>query len=206
MELNKSDDAQQYLEKMSLMKKEFNARFWNGESYRNPGYEGETDDRVHALAILSGVADADKYPQIMKVFSQEEHASPYMEKFVFEAMYQMGFPAEPNKRHEKRFSETVNNDYFTTLFEGWGIGNKGYGGGTVNHAWSGGGLTILSSYLCGIRPLKPGYKVFAVAPQPGSVKNASAEIISVAGKISAAFRNEMNKFNLYWELHEDPDV
>src|SRR5690606_34624293 len=119
MELNKSDDAQQYLEKMSLMKKEFNARFWNGESYRNPGYEGETDDRVHALAILSGVADADKYPQIMKVFSQEEHASPYMEKFVFEAMYQMGFPAEANKRHEKRFSEMVNNDYFTTLFEGW---------------------------------------------------------------------------------------
>ena len=33
---------------------------------------------------------------------------------------------------------------YTTLFEGWGIGQEGFGGGTINHAWSGGPLTLLS--------------------------------------------------------------
>ena len=119
---------------------------------------------------------------------EEEHASPYMEKYVFEAMYKMREPAKANARHRKRFSGMVNNGYFTTLFEGWGVGREGFGGGTVNHAWSGGGLTVLSSRLCGIRSLTPGYKTFLVAPQPGDVREASAKVASVRGDIFAGYK------------------
>ncbi len=54
-----------------------------------------------------------------------------MEKYVFEAMFQMGYAKEALARHKKRFGSMVNNPNFTTLFEGWGIGKEGFGGGTV---------------------------------------------------------------------------
>jgi alpha-L-rhamnosidase len=90
----------------------------------------------------------------------------------------------------------VNDTNYTTLFEGWGIGNEGYGGGTTNHAWSGGALTILSQYLCGIEPLKPGYELFQIVPKPGSIKSASATVESVKGTIKSRFEMSENKFLL----------
>ncbi len=195
-ELGYDKQAKEYRLEMEKFKTKFNERFWNGQSYRDPKYTGETDDRVHALAVLADIADEQYYDQILTVFLEEEHASPYMEKYVFEAMYKMNEPEKANARHRKRFSAMVNNDYFTTLFEGWGIGPEGFGGGTVNHAWSGGGLTVLSSRLCGIRPLTPGYSTFLVAPQPGDVPEASAKVVSVKGHIRAAYKIKGNTFYL----------
>lgn len=195
-ELGYDKQAEEYRLEMERFKTKFNERFWNGQSYRDPKYTGETDDRVHALAVLTDIADEQYYDQILKVFLEEEHASPYMEKYVFEAMYKMHEPEKANARHRKRFSGMVNNDYFTTLFEGWGIGREGFGGGTVNHAWSGGGLTVLSSRLCGIRPLTPGYTTFVVAPQPGDVREASAKIASVLGDIFAGYKMTGDRFYL----------
>ncbi len=57
-----------------------------------------------------------------------------MEKYVTEALFMMGEEIYGLDRHKKRFSPMVNNDKYTTLFEGWGIGEEGFGGGTVNHA------------------------------------------------------------------------
>lgn len=202
IELGEDNDASTYMEQMLMFENAFNERFWNGAAYRDPAYHGQTDDRAQALAVVAGVADPEKYPMIMQVFATEEHASPYMEKYVFEAMYQMGYPKEANTRHEKRFSKMVNHDYFTTLFEGWGIGGEGFGGGTVNHAWSGGGLTVLSSRLCGIRPIEPGYKLFTVAPQPGDIAHASATLASVIGDISAAFQKTDSNFTLEVKVPE----
>lgn len=195
-ELGYDRQAEKYELEMENFKTQFNKRFWNRQSYRDPNYKGETDDRVHALAVLADIAGEQYYDQILKVFLEEEHASPYMEKYVFEAMYKMNEAEKANARHRKRFSTMVNNDYFTTLFEGWGIGPEGFGGGTVNHAWSGGGLTVLSGRLCGIRPLTPGYKTFLVAPQPGDVREASATVASVQGNIFAGYKKTGDRFYL----------
>ncbi len=196
LELGKTDDAASYSKIMDEFKPAFNAQFWNGAAYRDPAYKGKTDDRVQAMAVVAGIADKEKYPAILNLFKTEEHASPYMEKYVFEASFMMGYADEAIARHKKRFGPMVANKYFSTLFEGWGIGTEGFGGGTVNHAWSGGGLTVLSQYLCGIEPLSPAYKICQVLPRPGSVEKASAAIESVAGQISTAFINQKNKFSL----------
>jgi len=196
IELGKTDDAVKYASIMATFKTSFNQQFWDGAAYRDPAYTQQTDDRAQALAVVSGLAGEDKYPAILKVFQTEEHASPYMEKYVFEAMFKMGYETEALKRFKKRFEKMVNNPKFTTLFEGWGIGKEGFGGGTVDHAWSGGGLTVLSQYLCGIAPVEPGYKTFHILPQPGPITHASAEIASVAGKINTSFTNTADMFTL----------
>jgi hypothetical protein len=195
-ELGLKADADRHEQALRALATAFNQAFWNGKSYRDPAYAGRTDDRVQALAVVAGLADRTKYPALLQVFEQEAHASPYMEKYVFEALYRMNYPAQANARLKRRFAEMVNNDYFTTLFEGWGVGKNGFGGGTVNHAWSGGGLTILSSLLCGVQPLAPGYTRFVVAPQPGEVAEASATIACVKGQITTSFQNEAARFVL----------
>ena len=73
-------------QRMKSFKLAFNATYWNGSAYRSLDYTGKTDDRVQALAVVAGLADVDKYDSLLEVFKQEYHASPYMEKYVFEAM------------------------------------------------------------------------------------------------------------------------
>lgn len=194
--LGKKDDAAYYQRQMGILKPAFNKAYWNGKEYRSTGYKLLTDDRCHALAVVSGLADEDKYPTIFEVLKQHEHASPYMEKYVFEALFMMGEEEYALTRHKKRFSSMVNYPGFTTLFEGWGVGEEGFGGGTVNHAWSGGGLTVLSQYLCGIAPIEAGYKTFHILPQPGDMESASATVQSVRGQIKTSFTNKPNQFTL----------
>ncbi|MEO1053479.1 MAG: alpha-L-rhamnosidase C-terminal domain-containing protein [Bacteroidota bacterium] len=168
---------------MQAFKDNFNKAFWNGTSYRSPEYQGATDDRSQGLAVVSGLADKDKFEAITKVLKEEMHGSPYMEKYVLEALYQMGQDEFALERMQERFDKMVNHPELTTLWEGWGIGAEGYGGGTVNHAWSGGGLTLLSQYAAGIAPTAPGYTRFNVRPQMGHLKHIKATVPSIKGDI-----------------------
>lgn len=189
-------DAAFYAQRLVSFKQAFNEHFWTGTAYRDPGYKGKTDDRVQALAVVSGLADKEKYRALLKVFQTEKHASPYMEKYVFEAMMQMGYESEALARHKDRMRYMVEDTYFTTLFEHWSVGLEGYKGGSVNHAWTGGGLTVLSQYLCGIAPLEPGYEKIAIVPQPGSVTQATATVASVKGEVVSAFTCLPGRFQL----------
>lgn len=194
--LNFIDDASGYRQLMEGIKKALNAYFWNGTAYRHPEYKGVTDDRCQALAVVAGIAEKEKYPALLEIFKTEEHASPYMEKYVLEALFKMGYVDFAVERMKNRYGNMVNHPDYTTLFEGWGIGEKGYGGGTTNHSWSGGPLTILSQFLCGIEPIDPGYKSFQIIPNPGSVKHASTSIQSVKGEIKSHFENSNHIFKL----------
>jgi len=187
-ELGKTADAEKYSKAMADFKVAYNREFWNGKSYRYPEYKGQTDDRVQAQAVISGLADKEKYPALLEVFRTSQYASPYMEKYVMEALFLMGEGRFALERAKKKFWKMVDSQDFETLWEGWGIGAEGYGGGTTNHAWSGGGLTILSQKVCGISPLKPGYSVFQIMPQPAGLSEASATIESVKGTIKSSFR------------------
>lgn len=183
-ELGNTDDAKEYRAIMNRVRMGYNS-CWNGVAYQHPEYRGSIDDRVQALAVISGIADKTKYPDIIKLLNTQFHASPYMEKYVMEALFIMGEGKYALERTKGRFSYMVNNRAYTTLFEGWDEG--GFGGGSVNHAWSGGALTVLAQYLCGVYPLEPAYKVFKIEPDPASYPDASITIPSVAGKIKSGF-------------------
>lgn len=185
-ELGLDNDAARYRDDMARVKDGYN-RCWNGYAYRHPSYHGETDDRVQALAVLSGIAGPDKYPAIIEVLGTQEHASPYMEKYVMESLFRMGQGDYAMQRIRKRFGSMVDNPDHSTLFEGWGIGKEGFGGGTTNHAWSGGAVTVIGQYLLGVEPVKPGYRLFAVNQNPALFRKASITVPSVAGNITSGY-------------------
>ncbi|MDB5230098.1 MAG: Bacterial alpha-L-rhamnosidase [Chitinophagaceae bacterium] len=195
--LGKKNDADDYLKRIAAYKAGFNKQFWNGSAYKSAGNKGETDERAQALAVLAGIAGKEKYPALFQVIQKEEHASTYMEKYVAEALFVMGYGDYALERLRKRYDKMVNDNQFTTLWEDWNYGYGPYGGSTVNHGWSGGPLIILSQYLCGIAPEEPGYKVFHIIPNPASIKKASAGITSVAGVIKTSYdHTNSNVFNL----------
>jgi len=115
-----------------------------------------------------------------------------------EALYQMRRPEQAIERVRKRYKKMVVADT-TTLWEGWGIGDEGYGGGTINHAWSGGPLTIMSQYIAGIRPTAFGYKKYEVRPQLGPLKSVRAVVQTVAGELKIDIANADQQFSLKLE-------
>lgn len=188
IQLGKTDDAEEISQMMNSIEKCFNTKFWTGTAYRSPGYHGENDDRSQAMAVLSGLASKDKYPAILKLLKKEFHASPYMEKYVLEALFYMNAPEVALQRMRDRYADMLSYKEYTTLFEGWGVGNEGWGVGTINHAWSGGPLTLLSQKVCGIEPTSPGFRTFQVKPQMGSLTEASATVPTHYGDIKVDLR------------------
>lgn len=176
-------DAEAFRAAMAKVAAGFNA-CWTGTEYRHPDYDKLTDDRVQALAVLAGIAGEDKYPQIIEFLKKTEHASPYFEKYVMEALFKMGEGEYAMERCRRRFGEMVSHPDYTTLFEGWEIGSSKYGGGTTNHAWSGGAITVIGAELCGIKPIEPGYKKFEVRPQPAGLSEMSLAFPTVRGEVS----------------------
>ena len=195
-QLGKSSDVEEISSLMRGIEKEFDSEFWTGTCYRSPLYTHATDDRAQAMAVVSGLASSDKYPQLLEIFKNEYHASPYMEKYVLEALFIMNEPSFALYRMKKRYSKMLSYKDYSTLFEGWVIGQEGFGGGTINHAWSGGPLTLLSQKVCGITPITPGFKVIRVAPQMGDLTNASATIETIAGKVQVVLKRKKNQIHM----------
>jgi alpha-L-rhamnosidase len=197
------DEAKNTEIKMQAFKISFNEAFWRGDEYRSDGYEDDTDDRSQALAVVAGLADRDKYDAIYSLLQNKMHASPYMEKYVIEALFMMDQPEYGLERLKLRFGEMVNHPEITTLWESWAIGSAGHGGGSTNHAWSGGGLTILAQYVAGIYPLEAGYKSFQVRPQLGFLEKVNISVPSVKGSIDVSIEANKSSYLLQVTVPKD---
>ena len=151
---------------------------WYSTEYASDGTH-LVDDRVNALAVVSGLADSSKYEAIRDVFMGTdsapayENASIYMEKYVLQALYMMGYDCDAMDRMQSRFCETVNDSTSSTLPELW-PGTSNGADGTKNHGWSGGALTALSRYAAGIEPTEAGYAALRVRPMLGYFDEISA--------------------------------
>lgn len=188
-ELGYERDAEYFRELEEGIKRGFNL-LWNGYAYRDPSYQGQTDDRAQALAVLAGIATPDKYERIIDLLRSQKHASPYMEKYVLEALFVMGEGEYAMERFHERFSDMVLSEEFSTLYEGWDVGSEEFGGGTTNHAWSGGPLTVVARYLCGIAPLEAGWKRFEIRPAEGCLDAVDFSFGTVSGEIGIAWNTD----------------
>ena len=159
-----------------------NTLLWTAEGYRSPGKEGPLDDRPQGIAVVAGLAEAGHHATLIEALEvQPYHASPYSEKYLLEALFELGQDSLALQRMSGRYRKMIDHPWITTLWEGWGLGAEGFGGGTYNHAWSGGPLTLLSKYVAGVRPATAGYGSFLVAPQPGHLRRVTATVPSIRG-------------------------
>ena len=180
----------------------FNKRYWNEklQQYRTPEYSDQPDDRVQAMAVLAGFVPQERYDAMRNFFKKHYQSSTYMEKYVLEALCKMGYYEDAMTRMEKRFGEMVAAPY-TTLWEGWEYtGGRGMtyksGHGTYNHAWSGGGLIILSKHIAGIEPVAPKFEKFSVEPNLAKLNFVETTVPTVYGNIEMRAEKSGKQLNI----------
>ena len=182
--------AEQIYDKLRVS---WNEKYWNEElqHYKSDKYKDLPDDRVQAMAVIAGLVPQERYEIIREFLHTHYNASPYMEKYVLEALCMMGYYEDALARMELRFGEMVAAPEYSTLWEGWEYtGARGMqyksGNGTYNHAWSGGGLTILSQYIAGIAPIEPAFRRFSVEPNLATLNHVHSIVPTPFGNIALA--------------------
>lgn len=153
--------------------------FWTPEGYKNE----LLDERANALAVVFGLASKVKYPVIRKVLVEQNYCTPYMEAYVLEALFMMGYEDDAYARMKRRYDEMITTDV-STLWEDFS------GHGTLNHAWTGAPLSLLCKYGAGISPINPGWETYSVLPQMGPLKHIKMTIPSVKGEIKLELKND----------------
>lgn len=186
--LGKASDAKGIEAMMENIAFKFNEKYWNGSAYITPGRADAPDDRAQALAVIAGVASADKYPAIKKVFSEQFNATTFMFPYVLDALYTMGEPDMALDRMKKMYP-TIMKDGCSTLYEHWNYE------GTCNHAWAGGGIISMGRQLAGIEPLAPGFRRFKVAPQMGYLKHIETTVDTNYGLIKVSLDRKGKRMN-----------
>lgn len=173
-----ANDTLDYSKRMQSIKDNFSSAFWvENEQYFRSHKLVHPDDRANAMAIIAGLAKPEQFSGIRKVLENQMFSSPYMEKYVLEALCKMGSATHALERMKKRYSEMVQSPS-STLWEVW----SGLKGGTINHGWNAPN-TILSQYIAGLYPLQPGWSCYQVMPQMGELKQVSQIVPSIKGNI-----------------------
>jgi hypothetical protein len=174
-------DTAGYRSKMNSIASNFTTSFWNaGGQYFKSSLVNTPDDRANAMAVLSGLAQPLHYAGVRKILTQTTNASPWMEKYVLEALCRLNAEDAALSRMKNRYGTMVNASY-STLWEVW----SGLKDGTINHGWNAPN-TVLSQYIAGLSPTAPGWSSYSVLPQMGSLTAVSATVSSLRGTISSS--------------------
>lgn len=157
----------------------FYSKYWNGKSFKTPNTLLKDDDRAQAMAVLAGIAPQMVFPKLRELFSTTEFASPYMERFVLEALCEMNYPQDALDRMRRRYRAMADSVY-TTLWERFELAQNS----TYNHAWSGAPLIVLSKHIAGITPLLPEFREFQIKPQLCDLEYIRTVVPTKYGNIS----------------------
>ena len=144
-------------ERMDSMRENWRAVYYTEEGFKSPDSK-YVDDRANAMLALSGLAGEKDWPLITDVIMSTYQASPFIEKYVLEALCVMGRIDLALQRMRDRYAPMLKDEY-DTLWETFD-GETG----TVNHGWTAAPLYILSKYAAGIRPTQAGFEAYEIAP------------------------------------------
>lgn len=188
--LGYEQDKIELKQRLDNLKMSYN-QLWTLQGYKSANSK-MIDERANALAVISGLAEQDKYETIANLLTNSYDATVYMEKYVLEALCEMGKIEEAQKRIRDRYQEMVTGEKScSTLWENWN-----YEIGTKNHAWAGGPMIIMSKYFAGIEPFEKGYDVISIKPQFGNLKKMVSKVATVKGEVSLHAKKEENSIYL----------
>lgn len=188
-ELGRSDDIKWFDQRIDSIQNAYDKVFWKGKFYSSNAKVLQ-DDRANCMAVISGLASADKYDAIAEnVLTKNYFCSPHFEWMVEDALCQMGMPDAALKRMKDRYQSQVDREHISTLYEMFP------NGGTYNHAWNAPNA-ILSKHIAGIRPTQPGWVEYEVIPDLVHLTSIETVVPSVQGDISVGINTSDSRFEL----------
>lgn len=190
--LGKNKDIKWYEERMNTMKPAFQKLYWK-DGFYSSDKEKLKDDRANAIAIVSGIANAAYYNQIVQnVLIANRFSSPHFEWVVEEAMSITGNYKASLERMKDQYQSQVDKKSMSTLYEMFPKG------GSYNHAWNGSNK-ILSKYIAGVEPTKVAWSEYQILPNLVHFKNIKKTIPTVKGDINLAINTNNSEYQLKLE-------
>ncbi|MDP1844032.1 MAG: T9SS type A sorting domain-containing protein, partial [Sediminibacterium sp.] len=127
------------------------------------------------------------YPSLSAVLENVLNASPYMEQFVFEALFLIGKQEAAITRFKSRYGSMIRNQESSTVWEGWQMPRENKLPKTANHGWSGAALFLFPKWIHGINSVTSGFSKFTVQPFYGKLRSSTTTVPSSEGIISSSF-------------------
>lgn len=180
-----SNKSEWCAKRMQSIKAAFDDAYWTGNYYSSDSGNLQ-DDRANALAILSGLATADKHQAVVENILIPNHfCSPHFEWMVNLAMCKAGYTEAAIERMTTRYRKQIDNKKLTTL---WEMLPRG---GSYNHAWNAPN-TVIAREIAGIVPTQAGWRTFEITPDLLDIDELNQTIPSVAGEIEFGWKRTEN--------------
>jgi alpha-L-rhamnosidase len=186
--LKLENDVTSYSNILAELGKNIKTIFWNGRYFSGKNYKYKLDDRANGLLACAGLVTKAQWHLIKPYLDTTFNAGPYLEKYICEAYCLMGDAEAGFKRLTKRYRRMVDDKYISTLWEGWEIGSATFGGGTYNHGWTGGPLSLMSAYIAGVKPTNFAYASYSIKPQLMHLENINCTVPTMKGFINVDFK------------------
>jgi hypothetical protein len=181
--LGETKDIEWYDARMNSIKNNFEKEYWQGNRYGSK--KKLIEERVSALAILSGLAKDEHYNILVdSVLVPIKKSSPHMEWIAEEALMLTGEYGKGLQRMKDRYQEQVDMNWLTTLYEKYQPKLRG----TYNHAWNAPNY-VLSRYIAGIKATDVAWSTYEIKPNLAHTTSVKQIIPSVKGDITV----EVNK-------------
>lgn len=175
--LGKTNDISWYDNRINSIKQNFEKEYWQGVRYGSKNKPIE--ERVSALAILSGLAKKEHYDILVdSVLVPVKKSSPHMEWIAEEAIMLTGQYSKGLQRMKDRYQEQVDIEWLTTLYEKYHPKLRG----TYNHAWNAPNY-VLSRYIAGIKATEVAWAEYEVKPNLVHMTSVKQIVPSVRGDI-----------------------
>ena len=188
--LGETEDITWYDARINSIEKNFEKEYWQGNRYGSK--KKLIEERVSALAIISGLAKKEHYNILAdSVLVPVKKSSPHMEWMAEEAIMLTGQYDKGLQRMKQRYESQVNMEWLTTLYEKYQPELRG----TYNHAWNAPNY-VLSRYIAGIKPTDVAWSNFEVKPNLEHLTSVKQIVPSVKGDITLEVNKTENMYTM----------
>lgn len=223
-----NSEASQLESRAAMLKKNIVARLWDpdsgtlrlGQDFPAEGFA--QDANSHGISLGVSPSHMSQIPTLSQPglllpnafvnltgWSEHKLCSPYATAFTLEALFSLSAGRSAIDLMERiwgKMSDSSNPDYSGGHWEAMTLEGDPYQNSTsLVHGWSTSPVYLLPKYLAGLRPTKPGWKVWEARPVWAGIKNINASIPTPYGVIviSWTFGEEDAVGHVEWVVPKD---
>lgn len=181
-----------FADKAQVLKSVIRQKMYRDGKFVDSPESNHTAQHSVFFPVATGIAAPEEMPELEKL---DIRCSVYAVQFLFDALYQGRFGDRAQEllcSSGKRSWLNMLDAGATITMEAWDMALKT--NSDWNHAWGAAPANIIPRHLCGVRPVKPGFREFVFDPQPGGVRYFQSVHPTPDGEICVEF--EDGKFSV----------